>query len=73
MNDRHFDKVGILLNEMVLVFTSTVCIRTGKLREFYLPRPILLTIHPESREGCFVGKDGRGNPWLSKNFNFPKK
>jgi len=54
------------LNEMVLVFTSTVFIRTGKLREFYLPSPILL-------EGCSVGKVGRGNPWLSKNFYFPKK
>ena len=36
-------------------------------------RPILLTKHPERREGCFVGKIGLGNPWLSKNFNFPKQ
>ena len=31
------------------------------------------TKHPERSEICFVDKVGRGNPWLSKNFNFPKK
>ena len=37
------------------------------------PGPILPTKHLECSEGCFVGKIGRGNPWLSNIFNFPKK
>ncbi len=36
-------------------------------------RPLLPTKHTESREGCFAGKIGRENPWLSYIFNFPKQ
>ena len=47
---------------------------TVKLREFYqgFPRPILPTKHQECSEGCFVGKVGRENPWLSKISNLPE-
>ena len=37
------------------------------------PRPILSTKHHVRSKGCFVDKIDRGNPWLSKFFNFPKK
>ena len=37
------------------------------------PRPIFPATHPERSEGCFVGKIGRGSPWLSTKIQFPKK
>ena len=37
------------------------------------PRSIVSTKHPESSEGCFLGKIVRRNPWLTKISNFPKK
>ena len=37
------------------------------------PIPILPTKHPECSERCLEGKTGRGNPWLSNIFKFPKK
>ena len=38
-----------------------------------LPGPILSTKHPARSKACVVDKIGRGNPWLSKICNFPKK
>ena len=45
----------------------------GKLREFTKGYQDQFCPHPESSKGCFVGKIGRGNPWLRNIFNFPKK
>jgi hypothetical protein len=39
---------------------------------FTLPRSILLTKHPERSKGIFCLQIGRGKPWLSKIFDFPK-
>jgi len=38
----------------------------GKLREFTKGYQDQFCPHPESSKGCFVGKIGRGNPWLRK-------
>ena len=36
-------------------------------------RPNLPTKHSERSKGCFAGKTGRRNPWLSKIVNFLEK
>ena len=34
------------------------------------PGPILSRKHPKLSKGCFAGKFGPENPWLTTNFNF---